>query len=616
MTRNFKPHFNPIRSFSLGGFTKKLFIFGMMAAFLTIPDSLWAGQNHGLAMHGEPKLSSNFTHLPYTNPNAPKGGTIVFGEVGTFDNLNPFIIKGDYPWEVRVQTFESLLFRSRDEAFTLYGLLAESVETPPDRSWVAFTLSPKARFSDGSPVTVDDVIFSMEVLAEKGQPNFRSGWKNVERIERIGENGVRFHFKQADREAALLLGLRPIFKKTQWDGRNFADTTLTPVIGSGPYVVDQLEAGRSITLRRNEDHWGRGLPVNVGRHNLDEIRIEYFRDGAAMFEAFKAGEISVFRDGDANRWADGYNFPSVVDGKVVKAEVPHQRPTGMRGFVFNTRNPLFADLRVREALTMAFDFEWISKTLLSSAYERIPSYFGNSPLAHSGPLEGAEAALLANAELPAEAVAGPVLQPVSKGDGRNRRNIRKATKLLKQAGWNVVDGSLVNAKGEPFEFEILVRFSANEKIAEIYASALKKLGIQAQVRLVDAAQHQARLVEYDFDMIVHRWALSLSPGAEQYKYWGSAGVTEIGSRNHAGVNDPVVDGLIDQLTGAKTGDELQTAAQALDRVLTAGRYVVPFWFSDRSRIAHDARLHYPAQTPLYGDWPGFMPDVWWWSEAQ
>lgn len=611
MTRNFKPHFYPIRSFSLDGFTKKLFLFGAMAAFLATTDSLWAGQNHGLSMYGEPKLSSDFTHLPYTNPDAPKGGIIVFGEVGSFDNLNPFIIKGDYPWEVRVQTFESLLFRSRDEAFSLYGLLAERVETPPDRSWVEFTLNPKARFSDGSVVTIDDVIFSMEVLAEKGQPNFKSAWRNVGRIEKTGERGVRFHFNTPDREAPLLLGMRPILKKAQWEGRDFAETTLTPVIGSGPYVVSAMEPGRNITLTRNEDYWGADLPVNVGRHNLDEIRVEYFREGAAMFEAFKAGEISVFRDGDANRWREGYQFPAAIDGRITRSEVPHNRSTGMRGFVFNTRNPVFSDLRVRQALTIAFDYEWVNRTILAGAYERIQSYFGNSPLGHRGPLTGAEAALLADAVLPEAAVKGPVLQPVSKGDGRNRRALRKATKLLKQAGWTINNGKLVNNAGEPFKFEILVRFSSNEKMAEIYASMLKKLGVDVQVRLVDAAQHQARLVEYDFDMIVHRWAPSLSPGAEQHKYWGSAGVTEPGSRNHAGVNDPVIDRLIDQLALAKSTAELETIARALDRILAAGRYVVPFWYSDRSRIAHDARLRYPDRIPLYGDWPGFMPDVWW-----
>ncbi|MEM7267962.1 MAG: extracellular solute-binding protein [Pseudomonadota bacterium] len=590
---------------------KKLLQYGALAAFLGAASPLIAQPSHGIAMHGQPDLSPDFTHLPYVNADAPKGGKIVFGEVGSFDNLNPFVLKGSYPWEVRMQTFESLLARNWDEPFTLYGLLAESVEVPDDRSWVEFTLNPKAQFSDGSPVTVDDVMFSFEVLSEKGRPPYRGSMARIAKMEQVGERGVRFTLAAPDRELPLILGLRPILKRADWAGKDFEATTLMPVIGSGPYVVSDLEAGRTITLSRNPDYWGADIPARRGSANLDEIRIEYFRDGNTLWEAFTAGEISVFRDGDAARWGNGYGFPRAVSGEVVRSEITHQRPTGMRGFVFNTRNPTFADLKVREALTLAFDFEWVQKTMLGGANARIPSIFGNSSLAHSGAAEGAEAALLAGYSMPEGSLEETVAPPVSTGDGRNRRNLRRATALLKEAGWSVQDGVLVDANGAPFAFEILLRSGSNEKLAGVFAEALKRLGIDASIRLVDSAQYQARLLEYDFDMIVHRWSMSLSPGAEQRKYWGGAEGKEPGSRNHAGVDDPAVDAAIEALVTSLTRDDLVAAARALDRTLAAGRYVIPFWYSPVSRLAHDAGLEYSPRTPLYGDWTGFLPNVWW-----
>ena len=592
---------------------KKLFQSIHLAGFLCLAPLQVSANEHGLAMHGAPELSSDFTHLPYANPNATKGGEVVFGEVGGFDNLNPFILKGSYPWEVRTQTFESLMTRNWDEAFTLYGLLAERVEVAEDRSWIIFHLNPAARFSDGTPVTVEDVMFSMQILSDKGRPPYFNSMNSIASMEAVGDRAVKFVFAEADREAALIVALRPILKKAEWDGRAFDDTTLKPVTGSGPYVVDAFEPARTITLRRNPDYWGRDLPINQGVDNFDTLRIEYFRDGSALWEAFKGGEIGVFRDGDSGRWRDGYEFAAARDGRITRSEVPHGRPTGMTGFVFNTRNPLFQDLRVREALTLAFDFEWIQKTMLAGANERIPSYFGNSALAHSGPATDAERALLApfEASLPPGALDEGATLPVSNGEGRNRRNLRKATKLLQDAGWRLVDGQLVDETGAPFKFEILLRSSAREKIAGVFIEALKRLGVDASVRLVDSAQHTARLINYDFDMIVHGWSLSLSPGAEQRKYWGGAEGRAPGSRNHMGVDDPAIDAMIDALVQSQTRDELVAAARALDRVLSAGRFVIPFWYAPASRIAHDAALAFPDKTPLYGDWTGFLPDVWW-----
>lgn len=601
--RRFRCHIN----------VKKLFQTMHLAGFLCLTPLLAAADNHGLAMHGAPELSSDFTHLPYANPDAPKGGEIVFGEVGGFDNLNPFILKGSYPWEVRTQTFESLMTRNWDEAFTLYGLLAEKVDVAEDRSWITFHLNPAARFSDGSPVTVEDVMFSMRILSEKGRPPYFNSMKSIASMEAVGERAVKFTFAAADREAPLIVALRPILKKAEWEGRAFDETTLTPVTGSGPYVVDGFEPGRTITLRRNPDYWGRDLPINRGVDNFDSIRIEYFRDGSALWEAFKGGEVSIFRDGDSGRWRDGYQFAAATDGRIKRSEIPHGRPTGMTGFVFNTRNTLFQDRQVREALTLAFDFEWIQKTMLAGANRRITSFFGNSALAHDGPATAAERALLApfEASLPEGALEADASPPVSQGDGRNRRNLRKATRLLQEAGWRLEDGALVSAAGEPFRFEILLRSSAYEKIAGVFVEALKRLGIDASVRLVDSAQYTARLIDYDFDMIVHGWSVSLSPGVEQRKYWGGAEGRAPGSRNHMGVDEPAVDAMIDALVQSETRDDLIAAARALDRVLSAGRYVIPFWYAPASRIAHDADLSYPETTPLYGDWTGFLPDVWW-----
>ncbi len=592
---------------------KKLLLFGVMAMFLCPLDSLSAAPQHGLAMQGEPELSSDFTHLPYANPDAPKGGTLTVGEVGTFDSLNPYIIKGTAPWMLRFQTVESLLGRNWDEPFALYGLLAESVEVPDDRSWVEFTLRPEAQFSDGSPVTLDDVIASMEVLDRQGRPPYFGNLKNIAEITRKGDRTVRFTFAEPDREAPLILGLRPVLKKADIEARAFADTSLVPLVTSGPYIVGEVDPGRSLTLRRNPDYWGRDLPLMRGQANFDAIRIEYFRDGNVLWEAFKAGEIDIFRDGDPARWAAGYEFAAARDGRIVKSEIPHGRPTGMNGFVFNTRKLLFADLRVRQALTLAFDFEWLRRTMLSDAYERIPSYFGASPLAHDGAATGAERSLLEPFAdvLPPGTLEAAIRPPVGAGDGRNRTNLRAAAALLADAGWRVVDGRLQDASGAPFTFEILIESAGNEQVAAVFTEALKRLGIAASVRLVDDAQYAARLIDYDFDMIVNRWAMSLSPGVEQRLYWHSDSAVQPGTRNYMGVTSPAVDAAIAALTVARRSEDFEGAVRALDRALSAGRYVIPFWYAPTSRIAHDAGLKYPAATPLYGDWTGFLPDVWW-----
>lgn len=586
-------------------------------ALLTQP--LLAQTTHGIAMYGTPALPPDFVSLPYANPDAPKGGRIVFGESGGFDSLNPFILKGNAPAGVSALTVETLMGRSYGEPFALYGLLAESVETDEARSFVAFTLREGARFSDGSPVTPEDVLWSFETLGTKGSPRYAAAWAKIAKAEKTGPRTVRFTFNTADRELPLILGLRPILKKAQWDGKDFTVSSLDPIIGSGPYVIGPFEPGRYISYVRNPDWWGADLPFNRGQHNFDEVRYDYFGDGGVVFEAFKAGDITSYREANPAAWASNYAFPAVQSGDVVLAEIPHQRPSGIDGFVFNTRREIFADWRVREALIQAFNFEFINRTLTGGVQPRITSYFSNSVLGMTPgtPAEGREQALLApfaDSLLPG-ALEGYAL-PVSDGSEANRKGIREATRLLEEAGWTVQNGVLTNAAGTPFAFDILLVQGADDmlSIANIFIEALRRLGIAVTVTSVDSAQYKERTNAYDFDMTHYIRSLSLSPGNEQTLYWGSAGVTEPGTRNWMGMNSPAAEAMIKALLTATDPEEFTAATRALDRVLTSGRYVVPIWYSDVSRIAHAKQLHYPDRLPIYGDWLGFQPDVWWYKE--
>ncbi len=574
-----------------------------------------AEPQYGLAMYGDPALPEDFTSLPYVNPDAPKGGRIVLGESGGFDSLNPYILKGRAPWGLRVHVFESLMGRSWDEPFTLYGLLAESVETDPERTWVEFTLREEAAFSDGSPVTVEDVIWSYETIGTEGSPRYTGSWAKVDTIEKTGPRSLRISFKEKDRELALLMGLRPVLQKAQWEGRDFQQSTLQVPIGSGPYVVDEFEPNRFIRFKRNPDYWAADLPFMRGQNNFDEIRYEYFGDGGVVFEAFKAGEISLYREGNQSKWETAYEFPRVQSGAVVKSEIPHKRPSGIAGFVMNTRNDKFDDWRVREALIQAFNFEFINEALNGGANPRISSYFSNSVLAmEPGPAEGKVRDLLEPyaADLPPGTLEGYSL-PVSDGSEANRRNIRAALKLFQEAGWSVKNGVMQNEAGEAFSFAILLSQGAaeNRSVAAIYIEALKRLGIDARIEVVDSAQYKERTNNYDFDMAYYVRGLSLSPGNEQMLYWGSAGVEEPGTRNWMGMNSPAAEAMIDTMLNSKEREDFVAAVKALDRILTAGRYVIPFWYRDISTIAHDKALKYPETLPMYGDWLGFLPEVWW-----
>ncbi|MCU0903735.1 MAG: extracellular solute-binding protein [Tabrizicola sp.] len=576
-----------------------------------------ADPQHGIAMYGDPALPPDFVSLPQVNPDAPKGGAFRWGEAGSFDSLNPFVTKGRAAIGISNLTVETLMGRNYDEAFSLYGLLAESIDTDEGRTYVEFTLRPEARFSDGSPVTVEDVMWSMETLGTQGNPRYAAAWKKIATMERTGERSVRFTFNADDRELPLILGLRPILKKAQWEGKDFAEATLEAPIGSGPYVLDKSDLGVFVSYKRNPDWWGKDLPFNKGQWNFDEIRYDYYANPQAIFEAFKAGQVSAYREANVAKWLSSYDFPAVQAGDVIKAEIPHGRPSGIEGFVMNTRKPIFADWRVREALILAFNFEFINETLNGGLLPRIPSYFGNSFLAMSPgtAAEGRELALLEpfKAELPPGAIEGYAL-PVSDGTASNRKNIRAAAALLEEAGWTVGDdGVLKNAKGEPFAFEILLVTGQDEmaSAAEVYIEALKPLGISARLNKVDDAQYKERTNAYDFEMTHYIRSLSLSPGNEQLLYWGATGVTEPGTRNWMGVNSPAVEAMIAAMVKAPNSEEFTAATKALDRVLTSGRYVIPIWYSDVSRLAYSSDLKYPEKLPLYGDWLGFLPDIWW-----
>ncbi len=591
---------------------------GAILLALTAPFAT-AEPQHGIAMYGRPALPPDFVSLPYANPDAPKGGRIVYGEPGGFDSLNPYILKGTAPWGLGLHTVETLMGRSIDEPFTLYGLLAESVETDEARTWVEFTLRPEARFSDGTPVTIEDVMWSYETLGKVGHPRYHTAWAKVEKMEQTGERSVRFTFNSADRELALLMGMRPILKKAQWQGKDFAASSLDVPIGSGPYIVDRFEPGRFVSFRRNPDYWGRDLAFNQGQNNFDEIRYDYFGDGDVVFQAFTAGETTSLREYNSAKWNSQYDFAAVQSGEVVKSEIPNQRPSGITGLVMNTRNPIFADWRVREAMILAFNFEFINQTLNGGTEPRITSYYSNSVLGMDhGPAEDRVAELLAPfaADLPPGTIEGYSLPVGDAGRAVARRNLRKATALLEEAGWTVSDGVLRNAQGAAFDFEIVLAAGATEtqSVVDIYVEALKNLGIFPRVTVVDSAQYKERTNAYEFDMAWYTRSLSLSPGNEQFLYWGAKGVTEPGSRNWMGMNAPAAEAMISAMVESRSQEEFIAATKALDRVLTAGRYVIPVWFSRVSRIAHSAHLHYPERIPLYGDWPGFQPEVWWYEE--
>ena len=554
-------------------------------------------------MHDQPKYPQGFSHFGYVNPSAPRGGTLRLAATqGTFDSLNPFIFKGQAAEGWRL-VFEALTKRAQDEPFSLYGLVAESIDMDPARRSIAFTLHPEARFADGEPITAEVLLWSWQTLRDKGRPNHRLYYRQVARTAVDGRT-VTFHLGSGEnRELPLLMAFMPILPKHWFEANGFERTTLDVIPGSGPYRVAELEQGRTITYARRDDYWGRDLAVNRGDNNFERITYEFFRDQTARFEALKGGLYDVRFELDPSLWAEGYDFPAVRNGELKKLELPLERPVGMRGLVFNSRRALFADIRVRQALGLAFDFDWINRNLFHGSYARNTSYFQNSDLAAEGvPLE-AELALLKpySGQVP-EAVFGPAVTP-PEAEGRNglRRNLRQAQKLLADAGWTVgTDQVLRNPGGAAFAFEILLHDPTDEKVALNFARGLKRLGIEATARTVDPSQYERRRQSFDYDMIVNHWYQSLSPGSEQWYYWGQAAADQPGSRNYAGVSLPAVDAMVGALTSARSRKELQTAARALDRVLRASHLVVPLYWQPTTRMIVSAALRRPPEVPVYG----------------
>jgi len=576
------------------------------------------GPKHAIAMHGEPALPADFTHFPYADPRAPQGGRMVLATQGTFDSTHPFIIFGTPVWTMRRWVFESLMVRSEDEPFTMYGHIAQTIEVPEDRSWVTFTLHPSAKFSDGTPITVDDVIFSMEILREKGRPNRRSVYSKITEVNRPGPRQVQFVFDpaEADRELPLLMGYLPVLSKAFWQDRDFSKTTLDPIVGSGPYIVSDIRPGASVTFSKNPDYWAKDLPTARGKYNLEEIRYDYYRDQNAIFEAFKSGDVHAFVENDLANWRNGYDVPAVRGGRIVKEKVEHGRSSGMRGFVFNTRREIFSDPRVRQALTLAFDFEWINKNFFYGEYVRTRSYYDNSDLAAEGPATAEERALLQ--PFPGSVNAAILQQgwvPPVAGDTRKlRENLRKAVTLMKEAGYEIRERKMVNAAtGKPFSFEILASQQSVERIALNYKANLELIGIDVRVRTVDPSQYEQRSQTFDFDMREVWWRGTVSPGNEQTFRYGSAAADQQGSFNFAGIKDPAVDAMIQKLLEARTREELVTAARALDRVLLSGYYIVPWYHSPVDRIAYWAEYQHPKRVPNDGylGWVSLDPTLWW-----
>jgi len=571
-----------------------------------------AAPSHSIALHGTPLYADNFEAFPYVNPSAPKGGRLTLGVLGSFENLNPFIVQGVPASGVREFVVESLMARSLDEPFTLYGLLAETIDVADDGKSVTFALNPNVKFSDRLPVTPEDVITSFELLKTKGRPNHRTYFAKVSKAEKIGERSVRFTFEDAsDRELPFILGLMPVFAAHATTPQKFETSSMTPLVGSGPYTVSRVDPGRSISFTRDKDYWGRDLPVNRGRFNFDEVRFDYFRDASVMLEAFKSGAIDLRLEDDPGRWADAYDIDAVHDGRIVKAEFDIGLPAGMTALVFNTRRAVFSDPRVRRALMTLFDFEWVNRTLYNGLFKRTTSYFERSYLASTGrPADTRERALLApfpNAVRP-EFLKGTYQFPISDGSGQNRVNQKAAYALLTEAGMVLKGGRLVNAKtGKPLAFEILANSNAQEALLLSYARSLEPLGIAVRVRVVDSAQYQERLASFDYDMIQNTWPSSLSPGNEQLFRWSAKTADAKGSYNFAGVKNPAADAMIDAMLAAKTETDFISAVRALDRVLLSGDYVVPLFYTPRQWVAYWARLKHPDKTPLFG----YSVDTWW-----
>src|ERR1700716_2762515 len=571
-----------------------------------------ADQSYAIAMHGAPALPAGFTHMPYANPDAPKGGRLVQGILGTFDSLNPLIVRGLAVQQIRGFVVESLMARGNDEAFTLYGLLANGVETDDARSYVTFHLDPKARFSDGRPVTAEDVLFSWALLRDKGRPNHRQYYSKVAKAEAPDPRTVRFDLGGAnDRELPLILGLMPVLPRHAVDVATFEETSMSAPVGSGPYRVSAVKPGASVTLTRNPGYWGRDLPINRGVWNFDEIRLDYYREANGQFEAFKRGLYDFRVETEPLRWHDGYDFPAARQGEVILDTIKTGMPQPSEFLVFNTRRQVFSDIRVRQALTLLFDFEWINRSYFFGLYARSASFFAGSELsAYARPADDRERELLKPfaARIRPDILDGSYRLPVTDGSGRDRTTLRSALKLLSEAGYDL-DGTVLRQRATkiPFTFEILVTTRDQERIALAYQRDLKRAGIEATVRAVDGVQFDQRRLGFDFDMIQNRWDQSLSPGNEQSFYWGSEAADNPGTRNYMGAREPAIDALIAALLEARARPAFVSAVRGLDRALMSGFFAIPLFNVGEQWIARWNRIERPGATAL----TGYLPETWW-----
>lgn len=561
----------------------------------------------GLAMHGTPKYKTADTHLSYANPDAPKGGVFKQSALGSFDSLNPFAIKGK-PAEGLELTYDRLMARVWDEPFTLYPLIAQSVEVPDNRSSITFTINPNAKFQNGEAITADDVIFSFNTLKDQGRPNMRRVYKLVKEAKILEGGRVKFTLGEGyDRETVMILAIMPVLSKKYWEGKTFDSASLTPPVTSGPYKISSVDPGRKITYKRDPGYWAKDLLTARGHYNFDTISFDYYRDDTVAFEAFKAGESDFRREVDAGKWAAAYDFPALAAGDFIKEAIPHGRPERVNAFIFNTRREPFGDIRVREALNLAFDFEWANVNLFHNAYKRIASYYPNSELAASGAPTPEELATLEpfKAKLDSK-VFGPTYVPPVYNDTTRRENLKKADALLKEAGWVVKDG-IRQKQGKPFTFEILLSAPEDEKLALHFIRSLERLGIKASPRVLDAANYRLRLNEYDFDMTLYYWLSSLSPGTEQVLYWGCQAAKEPARWNFAGICNEAVDSIAGQIAQAKSRDSLVAHVRALDRILTHGQYMIPLYYKGTDTVAFKSAIKHPDTIPMYG----MVIETWW-----
>ncbi len=569
----------------------------------------------GLAMHGQPKYAEGFTHLDYANPDAPKGGTLKQASVGTFDNLNPYAIKGKAADGLNL-VYDRLMQRVWDEPFTMYPLIAEKAEVAEDRSSVTFHINPAARFHDGSPITVEDVLFSFQTLRDHGRPNMRRIYKLVDEASIVDEHKVYFHFGEGyDQETVMIVAMMPVLSKAWWSGKEFDSTLLDKPLLNGPYKIAEVDPGRRIVYERVPDYWAKDLPVNAGHYNFDRVVYDYYRDDTVAFEAFKSGDLDLRREWDAGKWATAYNFPAIENGAVKKEPLAHGRPERVRSLIFNMRRSPFDDRRVREALNYVLDFNWLNTNLFHGQYKRVNSYFPNSILAATGTPSEAELALLEpwKDDLPPEIFGNAYEPATAENQAKQRENLRKATALLKEAGWVIKDGKRVNEQtGEPFTFEILLDSPEDEKVALSFINGLKRLGITANARPLDSAAFRGRMNEYDFDMALYHWTNSLSPGTEQMLYWSCEAAKQPSRWNYPGICEPAIDALAQGIANAKDYDDLTAHAHALDRLLTWNYYTVPLYYAGADYVAYRNFIHHPAQTPLYG----MVIETWWAETSQ